>query len=161
MSDSPKPKSNCSRNAVADFAIREAARGDLDAVHAIERASFPAPWRREFFETELDAPGRFTLVATRDAVVIGYVFAMWIFDEMHVNKIAVTSDERRKGIAQALMDRCFEFSREHNIETISLEVRESNHAAQAFYRQLGFESVYARPRYYPDLETAIVMTCRV
>ncbi|HSP32872.1 MAG TPA: ribosomal protein S18-alanine N-acetyltransferase, partial [Thermoanaerobaculia bacterium] len=146
---------------MADFTIRPVNRGDLEAVHAIERESFPAPWRREFFESELDAAGRFTIVATRDQVVIGYVFAMWIFDEMHVNKIAVTGPERRKGIAQALMDRCFDFAREHNIETISLEVRESNHAAQAFYRQLGFASVYARPRYYPDLETAVVMTCRV
>ena len=37
---------------------------------------------------------------------------MWFFDEMHVNKIAVIGDERRKGIAQALMDRCFDFARE-------------------------------------------------
>lgn len=147
--------------AAGDLIIRAAGRADLDAVHAIECSSFPSPWRREFFESELDAPGRFTLVATRGDAVIGYVFAMWIFDEMHVNKIAVTADERRKGIAQKLMDRCFEFSREHSIETISLEVRESNHSAQAFYRQLGFESVYVRPRYYPDHETAIVMTCRV
>ncbi len=147
--------------AAGELIIRPATRANLDAVHAIERESFPAPWRQEFFETELDAPGRFTLVATRDRRIIAYVFAMWIFDEMHVNKIAVTAAERRKGIAQKLMDKCFDFAREHNIETISLEVRESNHSAQAFYRQLGFESVYVRPRYYPDLETAIVMTCRV
>ena len=147
--------------AAGDLIIRPAGPGDLDAVYAIECASFPAPWRRQFFETELDAPGRFTLVAARRDAVIGYVFAMWIFDEMHINKIAVIEAERRQGIAQALMDRCFEFSREHSIETISLEVRESNHTAQAFYRQLGFESVYVRPRYYPDHETAIVMTCKV
>ena len=130
-----------------ELRIRPAVRGDLDAVHAIERASFPAPWRREFFESELIAPGRFTLVASRDGVIIGYMFAMWIFDELHINKIAVTTDERRKGIALALMDRCFEFSREHAVEMISLEVRESNHVAQAFYRRLDFQSVYVRPHY--------------
>jgi ribosomal-protein-alanine N-acetyltransferase len=141
--------------------IRPAERGDLDAVHAIERASFPAPWRREFFESELAAPGRFTLVATRKGSIVGYMFAMWIFDELHVNKIAVIADERRKGIALALMDRCFDFAREHAVEMISLEVRESNHAAQAFYRRLDFQSVYVRPRYYPDNEAAVVMTRQV
>jgi [ribosomal protein S18]-alanine N-acetyltransferase len=146
---------------VGELVIRPATSGDLDAVHAIESASFPAPWRREFFESELTAPGRFTLVAMRGDTVIGYLFAMWIFDEMHINKIAVTADERRKGIAQALMDRCFEFAREHEVEMISLEVRESNDAAQAFYRQLEFESVYVRPRYYPDNESAVVMTRRM
>jgi ribosomal-protein-alanine N-acetyltransferase len=141
--------------------IRPAGHGDLEAIHAIERASFPAPWRREFFESELSTPGRFTLVATRDGVVIGYMFAMWFFDEMHVNKIAVIGDERRKGIAQALMDKCFDFAREHDVDLISLEVRESNHAAQAFYRRLEFKPEYVRLRYYPDHETAVVMTRRI
>jgi len=146
---------------VVDLTIRPADRGDLEAIHAIESASFPAPWRREFFESELTAPGRFTLVAIRDRRVIGYIFAMWIFDEMHVNKIAVTKDERRQGIAQALMDRCFDFAREHGVEMISLEVRESNAGAQEFYRHLEFESVYVRPRYYPDNEAAVVMTRKI
>lgn len=141
--------------------IRAAAHNDLDAIHDIECESFPSPWRREFFESELSAPGRFSLVATSEGTVIGYVFAMWIFDEMHVNKIAVTGGERRKGIAQALMDRCFEFAREHGVEMISLEVRESNQTAQAFYKQLEFESAYVRPKYYPDNEAAVVMTRRI
>ena len=141
--------------------IRPATHNDLDAIHRIEKESFPSPWRREFFESELTAPGRFALVATREGKVIGYVFAMWIFDEMHINKIAVTGDERRKGIANALMDRCFDFAREHGVEMISLEVRESNKTAQAFYKTLQFESSYVRPRYYPDNETAVVMTRKI
>jgi [ribosomal protein S18]-alanine N-acetyltransferase len=141
--------------------IRPAESGDLDAIHAIESDSFPAPWRREFFESELSSPGRFTLVATHGDRVVGYIFAMWIFDEMHVNKIAVTRTERRKGIAEALMDRCFDFAREHSVEMISLEVRQSNAGAQEFYRQLEFDSAYIRPRYYPDNEAAVVMTRKI
>ena len=141
--------------------IRPAGHGDLDAIHAIESDSFPAPWRREFFESELSSPGRFTLVATHSDRVVGYIFAMWIFDEMHVNKIAVTRTERRKGIAEALMDRCFDFAREHSVEMISLEVRQSNAGAQEFYRQLEFDSAYIRPRYYPDNEAAVVMTRKI
>jgi ribosomal-protein-alanine N-acetyltransferase len=144
-----------------DLIIRPAERGDLDAIHAIESDSFPAPWRREFFESELSAPGRFTLVATHGDRVVGYIFAMWIFDEMHVNKIAVIRTERRKGIAEALMDRCFDFAREHSVEMISLEVRQSNAGAQQFYRQLEFDSAYIRPRYYPDNEAAVVMTRKI
>jgi [ribosomal protein S18]-alanine N-acetyltransferase len=161
MSALQKQRSNSSRGVSGEVMIRPAERGDIDAVHGIECASFPAPWRREFFESELVAPGRFTLVATRAGRVIAYMFAMWIFDEMHVNKIAVTDDERRRGIAEALMDRCIEFAREHDVEMISLEVRESNEGAQAFYRYLDFESVYVRPRYYPDNEAAVVMTRKI
>lgn len=145
----------------AGIQIRPATRADILAVHAIESSSFPAPWRREFFESELFMEGRLTLVAVRGEVVIGYMFAMWVFDELHVNKIAVTAEERRKGIANALMDRCVAFAREHDISMISLEVRQSNSGAQEFYRTLDFKSSYVRPRYYPDGEAAVVMTKQI
>ncbi len=143
---------------MGELVIDSAARADVDAIHRIEQVSFPAPWRREFFISELSADSRFNIVARRDGVVIGYLFAMWIFDEMHVNKIAVAAMERRRGIADALMARCFEFARRHGVQTISLEVRKSNIGAQEFYRHLDFESSYLRPRYYPDGEAAVVMT---
>ena len=144
-----------------ELVIEAATRADVDAVHRIEEASFPAPWRREFFLSELAADGRYNLVAKRNGVVVGYLFAMWIFDEMHVNKIAVDAGARRQGIADALMARCFAFARKHAVETISLEVRKSNKGAQEFYRHLDFASSYLRPRYYPDGEAAVVMTRRV
>ena len=84
--------------------------------------------------------------------------SMWIFDEMHVNKIAVTANERRKGIADALMAQCLEFARRSGVTMMSLEVRKSNSGAQEFYRRLGFESSYLRPHYYPDGEAAVIMT---
>ena len=142
----------------SDLAIAPAAGRDLDAIHRIERDSFSVPWRRLFFENELAAERRFNLVAKRSGVIVGYLFAMWIFDEMHLNKIAVAESERRQGIADALMAECFAFARANEIRTISLEVRKSNLGAQAFYRHLDFESSYIRPRYYPDGEAAVVMT---
>ena len=141
-----------------DVVIESATRADVDGIHRIEEASFPAPWRREFFLSELKSDGRFTLVARRKNEVIGYLFAMWIFDEMHVNKIAVDERMRRQGIADELMARCFDFARKNAVETISLEVRLSNTGAQEFYRHLDFRSAYIRPRYYPDGEAAVVMT---
>jgi [ribosomal protein S18]-alanine N-acetyltransferase len=133
-------------------------QGDIDGVHRLEMSAFPSPWRREFFESELHADGRFNLVARRGKEVVGYVFAMWFFDEMHVNKIAVAESERRRGIAAELMVRCLEFARANRIKTITLEVRKSNTGAQEFYRRLDFEASYVRPRYYPDGEAAVVMT---
>jgi [ribosomal protein S18]-alanine N-acetyltransferase len=141
-----------------DLVIERAAPEDLEGIHEIERASFPAPWRLEFFESELHAEWRLNLVARIGGRVVAYLFAMWIFDELHVNKIAVTESERRKGIADLLMERCFAFAREHGVRTISLEVRKSNSGAQEFYRRLEFRSSYIRPRYYPDGEAAVVMT---
>lgn len=141
--------------------IVPATRADVQAVHRIEEESFPSPWRREFFVAELLADRRFCLVAKRGGVVVAYVFAMWLLDEMHINKIAVTAAERRQGIADDLMERCFAFAREHEVTSISLEVRRSNDGAQAFYRHLGFVSEHVRRNYYPDGEAAVVMVRRL
>jgi [ribosomal protein S18]-alanine N-acetyltransferase len=142
---------------MGDIEIRIALPADVDEVHDLETRAFPAPWRRDFFESELRASGRFNLVARRDGIVVGYLFAMWFFDEMHVNKIAVEESERRKGIAANLMDKCIRFARANRIKSISLEVRKSNAGAQEFYKTLDFAPSYTRPRYYPDGEAAVVM----
>ena len=140
-----------------DVIIGVATAGDLDAIHVLETAAFPSPWRRELFEGELRASGRLALTAKKQGALIGYVFAMWFFDEMHVNKIAVEEHERRQGIALELMNRCIAFARAQGVRTISLEVRKTNEGAQEFYRSLDFEPLYLRPRYYPDGEGAVVM----
>jgi len=143
---------------MSDIVISFAAPRDVDEIHRLEHASFPSPWRRSFFDSELIASGRFNLVAKREDVVVGYLFSMWFLDEMHINKIAVDEAERRHGIALQLMERCIHFAQNHGIKTISLEVRKSNDGAQDFYRFLKFEATYVRPRYYPDGEAGIVMT---
>jgi len=139
------------------LSIAAAGQRDLDAIHRLELNAFASSWRREFFESELDAAGRFSLVARSGDVLVGYLFAMYWFDEMHINKIAVDPEHRRKGVALALMDRCFAFAREHDVATISLEVRQSNRGAQDFYQHIDFSPSYVRPAYYPDGEAAVVM----
>ena len=141
----------------AGVELADAAWADVDQVEALERASFPTPWRRDFFESELEAEGRFNRVARAEGRVIGYCFSMYFMDEMHVNKIAVAASWRRRGIAKLLMDDAMAFGRSRGVASVALEVRESNGAARAFYAALGFEERYRRPRYYPDGETAVVM----
>lgn len=138
--------------------IRAARDSDLDAILRLERASFPVPWRREFFVSELEGSGRLCLVAVAGVKLAGYVFAMTVVDEMHINKIAVDEAYRRRGIALELMARCTNYARGHGIALMTLEVRRSNAGAQEFYRRLGFAPAYIRSRYYPDGEAAVVMT---
>ena len=150
------------RKTAEHLVIRGATRADLDAVVELEAMSFPVPWKREFFAQEFDAIGRYNIVATTEGGdLVGYVFAMHFLDEMHVNKIAIAPSWRRKGAAVLLMEECFSFARLNHVSSVSLEVRESNEAARALYRSLVFEESYTRPRYYPDGESAIVMTFAV
>ncbi len=142
--------------------IVEPSRDDIATIARLEKASFKTPWRIEFFESEIGAEGRYNRVAlSEDGEILGYLFAMFFHDEMHVNKIAVSEAARRTGIARALMAHCVEFARGRRVRTISLEVRESNSAARSFYGQLDFQPTYVRRGYYSDGESAVVMTAKL
>lgn len=142
---------------IEGLTIDRAVTADIREIHALEQRCFPSPWRREFFESEVTNDGRFNLVARRHGIVVGYLFAMWIGEDMHVNKIAVDETVRRQGIALSLMHRCTAFAVEQGVTSISLEVRRSNEEAQQFYRFLDFEAEYIRKAYYPDGEAAVIM----
>ena len=138
--------------------IRDAVAVDLDAVADLERRSFPIPWKREYFASEVGAPFRFNRVA-RDASgrLLGYVFCAHAGGEIHVHKIATEPAFRRLGLARKLMEEVFVFGERIGAEEVYLEVRESNAAARSFYAGLGFRQVGRRGQYYGDGEDALVL----
>ena len=141
--------------------LRDARDWDLDPITELERLSFPVPWKREYFASEIGAPHRFNRVA-QDArgELVAYVFCTWAGGEVHVNKIAVAERHRRQGLATLLMSDVFAFAHRIRTEEIYLEVRDSNAAARAFYVGLGFFEAGRRSRYYLDGEDAVVMVRR-
>lgn len=154
--------SSAAKILVESLQILPATPVEAEDIEALERACFPSPWRREFFDSEIVAEGRYNrVVKDGRGQLIGYLFAMYYLDEMHVNKIAVRVPQRRQGIATALMKHCTDFARSRGIRAISLEVRQSNRGAQDFYRRLGFKPLYIRPSYYPDGEAAVVMSAQI
>ncbi|MEO8054044.1 MAG: ribosomal protein S18-alanine N-acetyltransferase [Acidobacteriota bacterium] len=137
---------------------RDAHAVDLDAIAALERAAFPVPWKREYFEVEIGAAHRFNRVAIGPrGDLAGYVFCAFAAGELHVNKIATGENHRRRGIASHLMDEVLAFARAAGVEEVYLEVRVSNRAARAFYADLGFREAGRRSRYYLDGEDALVL----
>ena len=65
---------------------------------------------------------------------------------------------RGQGIGEGLMREAMRVAKEHNAETMSLEVRVSNIVAQNLYRKLGFQDGGIRKGYYTDnQEDALVM----
>ena len=133
--------------------------GDLDRLVAIERAAFARPWSRNLLARELDNRIS-TVLGARDEAGELWGFAIWwtVADEIHLLDVAVHPDRQRRGIARSLMERCLEAAREAGAAWVLLEVRESNEAARALYRSLGFRESGIRPGYYRDTrEDAIIL----
>ncbi|HEX9079995.1 MAG TPA: ribosomal protein S18-alanine N-acetyltransferase [Desulfuromonadaceae bacterium] len=137
--------------------IRSMRESDLDAVLAIEEASFPLPWRRDHFLHELGAPHAFPLVAEADGALVGYLCLMSLFEEAQILDVAVDPQQRGKGVARMLMEHAFAVAREQGAEFMALEVRASNVPAIALYERLGFARTGTRRGYYEGKEDAVLM----
>lgn len=130
---------------------------DLDAVLAIEVASYSTPWSREHFRNELEARYSWPLVAVEAGSVVGYACLMSLFEEAQILNIAVMPGKRGRGIARMLLEQAFRLALEQGAEIIALEVRASNSSAISLYQQLGFKRTGIRAGYYDSVEDAILM----
>lgn len=130
---------------------------DLSQVLAIERVSFPLPWGRAAFLSELINPFSRPFVAVQGGEVVGYM-VLWIQGEtLHLANIAVRPDKRGQGIGTRLMEEALAVARQLGSERITLEVRVSNLPARRFYEKLGFRIKGRIKGYYkPNFEDALV-----
>lgn len=141
--------------------IRRMTLDDLNAVTAIEAATFPTPWSRDSFYQELtrNVAARY-LVAVKGGEVIGYAGAWVILDESHITNIAIAEKERGLGYGRQLTAALMQYLSNLGAAYATLEVRRSNERAQRLYRSLGFVGVGWRKRYYEDnQEDALLMVC--
>jgi ribosomal-protein-alanine N-acetyltransferase len=157
MSQSPSP-------AWLPVRVEAMMTADLEAVLAIERASFPAPWPREIFLRELhdDQIARLFVAhaaeGTHQGTVVGYACAWLVVDELHITNFAVHPEFRRRHVGDQLLQGVLTRAQEQGGRQALLEVRASNRGAQRLYGRFGFVPVAVRKGYYTDNnEDAIVM----
>ena len=82
--------------------LRRLELADLDAIQEIEQVSYPTPWSRSMFATELAKPSSLSLGAVDEAgELIGYLVLSRYVDAWHVMNVAVFPAWRRKGVAHA------------------------------------------------------------
>lgn len=139
--------------------LRKLELSDLDAIERIERASYPAPWSRSMFASELAKPSSLSLAAIADSGdLVGYLVLSRYVDAWHVMNVAVDPAWRRQGIAAALLERLLADTSGDAERGHTLEVRVSNLAAVRLYERFGFRSSGIRRGYYTDnREDALVM----
>src|SRR5256714_12172000 len=125
---------------------------DLGDIERIERRSYPTPWSRSMFASEIAKPSSICLGAfdAETDVLLGYLIISRYVDAWHVMNVAVEPAYRRRGIASALLDQLFELTEEDAQRGYTLEVRVSNTQAIALYEHLGFHARGSRRGAYPD-----------
>ena len=142
-----------------EILVRKMEERDLDRIMEIEKDCFTTPWSRESFLIEIteNLLARY-LVVEIDGIVAGYGGIWMIVGEGHITNIAVETKYRKLGLGKKLVEGLIKISIAMGIQSMTLEVRESNIAAQNLYAQYGFMAEGIRPNYYQDdNENAIIM----
>lgn len=137
--------------------IRAWTANDLDAICALEAECFPDPWSRRTLAESLLSDRFSGILLEEEGVILGYGGISVTLDEAEIELVAVSEMYRRCGRGKALVDRLLAIAKEKGVKKVYLEVRVSNSSAMLLYLRCGFRGLYARSRYYPDGEDALVM----
>ncbi|MGO2748115.1 ribosomal protein S18-alanine N-acetyltransferase [Microbacterium sp.] len=145
--------------------IRPATPTDLDAIMAIENASFPTDaWSTQAMAAELVTEYSHYVVDEDDDAVIGYAGLRSIRGsaDADIQTIALLDARRGEGRGRAMLRTLLAEASARGAREVFLEVRADNPAAEGLYLSEGFEEIGRRPRYYqPDDVDAIVMKVKL
>jgi ribosomal-protein-alanine N-acetyltransferase len=139
---------------------RTLAARDLDAIVAIERASFTNPWTREMYLRELQNPDVSFLYVLRvpEKGIVAFCSFWLVLDEVHINNLAVLREFQGQGLGTAILEHAIEAAAKRGANRATLEVRRSNAPARRLYERLGFEVAATRPNYYMSpAEDALIL----
>jgi ribosomal-protein-alanine N-acetyltransferase len=132
----------------------------LDAVWAIESIAHTHPWKRSMID-ELNSRGAMHYALFDDETLLGYFYAQNIVGEVTLLNIAIAPSAQGRGLGSKLLEALIDLCASKKADSIWLEVRDSNQAAQHLYLNAGFNEVDRRYNYYPTAqgrEDAIIMS---
>ena len=125
---------------------------DLDGVLEVEAASFVNPWTRDMFAWELHNPQISYIYVVRAGKerVVAYCSCWLIFEELHINNLAVRAEWRGRGCARALLEHVLSEAARLGARRATLETRRSNEGARRLYEGVGFAVDGIRRNYYTN-----------
>lgn len=129
-------------------AMRHMKVEDLDEVFINELAAYSHPWTMTILQDCLKA-GYHCQVAEFDGETVGHAVMSSAVGEAHLLNICIAPQWQGRGLGRRLLSRMLRIAHEKNVDTVFLEVRESNLPAQLLYQSEGFCEIGLRRSYYP------------
>jgi ribosomal-protein-alanine N-acetyltransferase len=130
----------------------------IPALRELELTCFGAHWAATDFKRELENPNSHYFILTAGSRVVAYLGYWQILEEAHIISVGVAPDCRKQRLAQRLLCYMLEQCITKGIQWITLEVKDSNVAAQELYAKFGFSIMGRRKNYYQaDRQDALVM----
>ena len=141
--------------------IRWMIRRDMPEVLQIETQSFEFAWTEEDFLRCLRQRNCIGMVAEHGEKVVGFMIYELHKNRLHILNFAVHPEFNRRGVGEQMVRKLISKLAPQRRSRIMLEVRETNLAAQLFFKQLGFRAISLLREFYEDTpEDAYLMQFR-
>ncbi len=128
--------------------LRDMTIDDLAEVMQIERASYSHPWTERMFR-DCWQSRYFSYILELSHAVIGYAIIMAHKEEAHILNICIKAPSRRAGWGEWFLLELLSSMHKKKVQSVFLEVRESNWPAINLYKKCGFNEISIRKDYYP------------
>lgn len=134
---------------------------DFERLYEIEQQAHLVPW--SFGTLKNNQGDRYlNLKLIENNQIIGFAICQTVLDESTLFNIAILPNYQGCGFGKLLLGELIFQLKEKGVQTLWLEVRESN-PARFLYEKVGFNEVDIRKNYYPKpsggRENAVVMAC--
>ena len=134
---------------------------DFERLYEIEQQAHLVPWSLGTLKNN-QGERYLNLKLIENNQIIGFAICQTVLDEATLFNIAILPTYQGCGFGKLLLDKLIFQLKEKGVQTLWLEVRESN-PARFLYEKIGFNEVDIRKNYYPKpsggRENAVVMAC--
>lgn len=130
--------------------VRWMIRRDMVEVLDAEQQSFDFPWSEEDFLRCLRKRNCIGMVAEHGEKVVGFVIYELHKAKLHILNLVVHPTWRKQGVGGQMVAKLISKLSSHRRTRITLETRETNLAAQLFFRKQGFKATKVLRAYYED-----------
>lgn len=142
------------KNTSIKYHIRWMIRRDMPEVLDIERSCFEFMWRADEFVKVLRDRSCIGMVAEYGSSqqIAGFMIYELHRSRLHVLNFAVHPHFQRMGVGKSMVDKLKGKLSAQRRTRITLEIRETNLAAQLFFRDMGFVATSVVQMFYDDTE---------
>lgn len=134
---------------------------DFERLYEIEQQAHLVPWSLRTLKNN-QGERYLNLKLIENNQIIGFAICQTVLDEANLFNIAILPNYQGCGFGKLLLGELIFQLKERGVQTLWLEVRESN-PARFLYEKIGFNEVDIRKNYYPKpsggRENAVVMAC--
>ena len=124
---------------------------DVPRVMEIESEVYPHPWTEGIFQDCIRV-GYGCWVDEIDGQIQGYALISIAANEAHILNICISKAFQGRGFGKKLLYKLLDDAEKSDVDSVFLEVRDSNHVAIQLYEQEGFNRIGLRKAYYPGDE---------